>query len=143
MDSPEWHSAASDPRGFVGVDLGQSRDPTAICDGASYRTAGARPGGCSETTAVRRARFARVGGGAAAEPPDETSRENAYTRGCPLCAHIAAVVRKPNHKIVPRQGPRLRNSAEPLPRLGSCQAPVIITAIDIVRVELMLRRHKV
>jgi hypothetical protein len=25
MDSPEWHSAASDPRDFVGVDLGQSR----------------------------------------------------------------------------------------------------------------------
>jgi hypothetical protein len=30
MDSPEWHSAASEPRDFVGVELGQSRDPIAI-----------------------------------------------------------------------------------------------------------------
>ena len=36
-----------------------------------------------------------------------------------------------------------RSIAELSPRLGSCQAPVIITAIGIVRVELMLRRHKV
>jgi len=52
MDSPEWHSAVSDPRDFIGVDLGQSGDPTAICGGASYRAAGARPGGGSETKAV-------------------------------------------------------------------------------------------